>query len=151
MPRFIFFVLVCMVIAIPVYNKITTLKTVNASLIGNVAMRGYDPVELKTNHHLLAGAEEYETVYSGAKWRFVTELNQAHFQLTPNNYMPQFGGYCAYGVAEGYLADGNPKQWVIANNKLYFFFSEGQKALWNQNQNILQQQAHRQWPKITNK
>ena len=149
MPRFLFFVCICMIIAIPIYNKITNLNKVNASLIGNVAIRGYDPVSFFTEEELQAGNEDLEVIYAGAKWRFATDIHKAMFEAAPEDFMPQFGGYCAYGVANNYLADGSPRFWLIDGEKLYFFFSEGQLVMWSQNKDVLLKRSPDNWEQLS--
>ena len=34
-------------------------------------------------------------------------------------YAPQYGGYCAYAVSEGYTATTVPAAWTIVDDKLY--------------------------------
>ena len=72
-----------------------------------VAVRGYDTVAYFTLGEPTAGKEAFETEWRGAKWRFASQEHQDLFVANPDNYAPQYGGYCAYGVALGNLVKIN--------------------------------------------
>ena len=55
----------------------------------------------------------------GAKWKFSTQANLELFKAKPEQYAPQYGGYCAYGVAQGYLVKVEPEQFTVREGKLY--------------------------------
>ncbi|WP_370304113.1 YHS domain-containing (seleno)protein, partial [Pseudooceanicola sp.] len=37
----------------------------------------------------------------------------------PRAYAPRYGGYCAYAMARGFAAKGDPDLWRIHNGRLY--------------------------------
>ena len=41
------------------------------------------------------------------------------FEKDPAKYVPQYGGFCAFGTAQGYKVDGDPNVWKIVGSKLY--------------------------------
>ena len=43
----------------------------------------------------------------------------------PDVYMPRFGGYDPVGVARGVAVPGDPRLWLIADERLYLFYSDG--------------------------
>ena len=56
-------------------------------------------------------------------WRFRNEGNRAAFVADPEVYMPRFGGYDPVAVARGASAPGHPELWLIAEERLYLFYS----------------------------
>ena len=56
----------------------------------------------------------------------------AEFMREPERYAPQYGGYCAYATAHGFIARGDPEQWAIVDHKLYVNNNEFAMALWDQ-------------------
>ena len=52
----------------------------------------------------MAGSRALESEYNGATWRFASAANKAAFDAEPARYAPQYGGYCAWAVSEGYTA-----------------------------------------------
>ena len=88
-----------------------------------LAIAGFDPVAYFTDGEALAGRGEFERAFAGAVWRFRNEGNRAAFTADPNVYMPQFGGYDPTGVARGAPVPGNPRFWLIWNERLFLFYS----------------------------
>jgi YHS domain-containing protein len=66
------------------------------------AIRGYDPVAYFTEGRPVKGSREFSHRWNGAQWRFASAQNRERFAAAPEKYAPQYGGYCAYGVAGGY-------------------------------------------------
>lgn len=90
---------------------------------GSTAIHGYDPVAYFTIGKPLKGKKAHTTVWQGATWKFATAEHQQLFESAPESYAPQFGGYCAYGVAEGTLVKIDPNSWEIVDGKLYLNFN----------------------------
>ena len=97
-------------------------KPVNATLFG-VAIKGYDPVAYFTDAKPVKGESEFTFDWMGATWRFASAAHRDLFKATPEKYAPQFGGYCAWAVSQGYTAGIDPAAWKIVNDKLYLNYS----------------------------
>jgi hypothetical protein len=70
------------------------------------------------------------------------------FKSDPKKYAPQYGGYCAYGMAEGHKAATQPDAWTIVNGKLYLNYSKEVKGLWMKDQQNLIDQADKNWDEV---
>ena len=92
-----------------------------------LAILGFDPIAYFTDGEALPGKGEFEQAYAGAVWRFCNEGNLAAFASAPQIYVPQFGGYDPTGVARGVPVPGNPRFWLIWNERLYLFYSSETK------------------------
>jgi hypothetical protein len=66
----------------------------------------------------------------GAKWKFASQANLDLFKANPEKYAPQYGGYCAYGVAQGYLVKVEPDQFTLLDGKLYLNYDADVQAKW---------------------
>lgn len=66
----------------------------------------------------------------GAAWCFVSAANKGTFVADPEAYAPQFGGYCAWAVSEGYTASTTPEAWSIVDGKLYLNYSRRIQRRW---------------------
>lgn len=85
---------------------------------------GYDVVSYFVDKKPLEGNNKYQTNYDGAKFRFSSEKNLKMFIKNPKSYVPQYGGYCAYAVAEKNIKmqiDGDAYE--IRDGKLYLFYN----------------------------
>ena len=97
-----------------------------------LALKGYDPVAYFIEGKPETGRGEFEAEYKGAKWHFVNAQNREMFLSAPEKYAPQYGGYCAWAVAHGYTAKGDPEAWKIVDGKLYLNYNKDVKQKWEQ-------------------
>lgn len=96
--------------------------------------QGYDVTEY-FNNRAVKGVDAFSTGYNGVKYRFVNQENLDTFKASPDNFVPQYGGYCAYAVAEGTKVGINPETFEIRDDKLYLFYNSwGNNTLesWNE-------------------
>ena len=94
------------------------------------ALSGYDPVAYFTEGAPRAGDPAITAEWGGASWRFVSTANRDAFLAAPETFAPQFGGYCAWAVAEGSLAPIDPDAWSIVGGKLYLNYSSRIRRKW---------------------
>ncbi len=97
---------------------------------GGLALEGYDAVAYFKEGRAVAGSSSYSTRWGGAEWRFASAENRAQFISGPSSYAPQFGGYCAYGISQGYAVRGAPKQWTVYRGKLYMNYNASVRRTW---------------------
>lgn len=112
------------------------------------AIKGYDPVAFFVESKAVKGVKEVTYDWNGATWHFATKKNKDLFVANPEKYAPQYGGYCAYGTADGHKAPTETDTWTIDNNKLYFNYNQNVKKEWNKDRAALIKKADEQWPKI---
>ena len=115
------------------------------------AIRGYDPVAYFVQGKPVKGNKAFTYEWNGADWKFANSQNLAAFKKSPEEYAPQYGGYCAYGTADGHKAPIDPEAWTIVNGKLYLNYDKHVKALWTKDQQGLINKADRNWPIIRDK
>jgi len=116
-----------------------------------LALRGYDPVAYFTSGQAVQGDPRYSLVWNGAKWLFSSAEDLEKFKAGPENYAPQFGGYCSFAVSKGYTANGDPNAWKIVNGKLYLNYSQEVKQMWEQDQDERIKQGEKNWPEFKHK
>ena len=95
-----------------------------------VAIRGYDPVAYFLDGKPVKGSAQFVHTWMGAKWQFASQDHLDRFKAEPAKYAPQYGGYCAYGVASGYLVKIEPEQWAVIDGKLYLNYDADVQARW---------------------
>ena len=96
----------------------------------NVAIHGYDTVAYFTDGKPMRGTDEFEQVWEDTRWQFASATNRELFKANPERYAPQFGGYCAGGLAAGEYANGDPEAWTIVEGKLYLNKSKDLRTFW---------------------
>ena len=116
-----------------------------------LAARGYDVTAYFTQGKPVRGRAAHQLNYKGSTWRFASADNLAKFKADPSAYAPQFGGYCAWAVSQGYIAPGDPEQWKVVDGKLYLNFNARAKELWEADQADAIKRGHANWPGVLTK
>lgn len=112
------------------------------------AISGYDAVAYFSENKPVEGEKENTFIWKGEKWYFSTPANLATFKSNPEKYTPQFGGYCAYGVADGHKAKTDPQAWTILDGKLYLNYSKEVLQLWRKDQKNYIIKANENWAEV---
>lgn len=73
------------------------------------------------------------------------------FRKTPEKYAPQYGGYCAFGLSNGYKAQTDPQAWTIDSGKLYLNYNLNVRQEWNKNRKERIEKADKNWPDVKDK
>ncbi len=116
-----------------------------------LALRGYDPVAYFTLGKPTKGKRDISVKNSGGTYYFASQNNKDRFLQNPTKFLPQYGGYCAYGTAVKNKVDGDPRIWHIVNGKLYFNITRSVDRTWKRNTNGYIKKANRNWPKLKNR
>lgn len=113
---------------------------------GGAALKGYDPVAYFTQKQPVKGMAQFSYQWMNAKWLFASAEDRDKFAASPEQYAPQYGGYCAYAVSQGHTAPVDPEAWTILDGKLYLNYSKGVQKKWDQDRAGYIQKADRNWP-----
>lgn len=112
---------------------------------------GYDPVTYFTEGKPVKGLKEFEYQWMEATWRFASKENLELFKKEPEKYAPQYGGYCAYAVSQGYTAKVDPEAWDIVDGKLYLNYSKSVRKKWREKRDEYIILADKNWPVLRGK
>ncbi|MEM9370521.1 MAG: YHS domain-containing (seleno)protein [Pseudomonadota bacterium] len=114
------------------------------------AIDGTDAVAYFTEGKPVEGSSDFTHEWNGATWRFSTAANRDLFAADPVAYAPQYGGYCAWAVSQGYTASTDPDAWRIVDGKLYLNYNESVQSRWERNipENIAS--GDENWPQVLN-
>jgi len=123
-------------------------EPVYTGTFSNVAVSGYDPVAYFTNGKPVKGSTAHKISHKGAEYLFANAANLAKFKANPSAYAPQFGGYCAWAVSQGYTASADPTVWKIVNGKLYLNYNREVGNKWEKNIPGHIRAANVNWPKL---
>jgi YHS domain-containing protein len=97
----------------------------------NTALQGYDPVAYFESGALAKGDKDITAGYKGATFLFSSAEHRDAFIADPEAYAPQYGGYCAWAMAEGNYAKGDARYWKIVDGKLYLNYNADIQGKWN--------------------
>jgi YHS domain-containing protein len=112
------------------------------------AIGGYDPVAYFKENKPVKGKTEFGFSWKGADWLFASDQNLEIFKANPEKYAPRYGGFCAYGTADGHKAPTSPDAWTIVDGKLYLNYDKSVQSLWKKDQQGYIQKADKNWPEV---
>jgi len=106
---------------------------------------GHDVVSYFQEDTHKLGKASIKSTYKDVTFWFSSHEHKVLFYKEPSKYIPQFGGYCANGIAYGIPWGGNADTWKIIDNKLYIFGGQSSQDafLVNSKENI--SLAHEYW------
>ncbi len=130
--------------ALPVSTYHTGL--VNAD--DGLAIKGYDPVAYFTEGRPVLGNPEIRADLDGATWQFTTVEHRDAFLAHPTRYEPEYGGFCAYGAAQGQKTDIDPAAFSIIGGRLYLNASIDVRTLWRTELAAAIAKADRNWAEV---
>ena len=139
---------VCLLLLLTLAAPAVALSPVNRTTFGGVAIDGWDPVAYFTDGKPVEGSREFVHEWNGATWRFASAAHRDLFAQAPEKYAPQYGGYCAWAVSQGYTADIDPEAWKIQDGRLYLNYSLDVQKKWAADipENVAKGDAN--WPKL---
>jgi YHS domain-containing protein len=112
-------------------SSLTFAANIEVNANGNdLAIKGYDTVSYFTNGAPTKGSTEFTSAYNGAIYQFSTAENRDLFKADPAKYAPQYGGFCAMGVALNQKFDTDPTAWHIRGDKLYLNLNKDVQKKW---------------------
>jgi YHS domain-containing protein len=113
-----------------------------------LAIDGYDPVAYFTEQKPVKGSPEFRVKFEGATFQFASAAHRDTFAANPEQFVPQYGGYCAYGMAKGYKAKIDPAAFTVVGDKLYLNYSEMVQSQWLSDIPGYLRKADANWPDV---
>lgn len=125
-------------------------QAVNTDSTG-LALKGFDPVAYFTVSRAVRGDPQFTAVYDGATYRFSSAANRDIFAREAAKYAPQYGGYCAFGVAGGYKVKIDPEAFAVRDGKLYLNYDRRVQERWLGDVPGYLGKSERNWPELKDK
>ncbi len=123
------------------------------NLENGLAIQGYDPVAYFTQNKAVNGSAANTFTYRNVTYRFATPANLKAFQANPEQYEPQYGGWCAYAMgATGEKVEIDPETFRVKEGKLYLFyhsFINNTLPKWTKDEANLHKKADASWSRIS--
>ena len=124
-------------------------NAVSTGLFNDTAIDGYDTVAYFTQGKPVAGDKKFQILWRDANWRFVSQKNLQLFTENPEMYAAQYGGYCAWAMADGRTAGIDPDAWHIEEGKLYLNYNKNVQKEWLETMEADIISADKRYPEIT--
>jgi len=113
-----------------------------------LAIGGMDAVSYFEGDAPRPGSAGLALIWRGAEWRFASEAAREAFEMRPAAYAPSFGGYCAWSMAQGVLASGDPWVWSVHQGRLYLMHDAAARRLWLGDVAAHVARAEAAWPAV---
>lgn len=149
--RTLVFLLITLVCAVTAQAEELKAKyNVDDSKIG---LQGYSPVSYVDLNLAQRGLKAFKSTHDGVAYYFTSAEQKATFDKEPTKYIPQYGGYCAFGVSAGAKFRIDPNKFLVSDGKLFVFLNDIEvdaKQLWLQGkEKELISKANANWEKLS--
>jgi hypothetical protein len=109
----------------------TTSSATSANDYDLSAIGGYDLVSYHQETGPVRGSGYHVVQDEGVTYLFANTENMATFEANPENYLPAYNGFCAYGVAVGKKFNTDPTVYEIIDGTLYLNLDSGIQNEWS--------------------
>ncbi|MBK5910695.1 hypothetical protein CCR85_04210 [Rhodothalassium salexigens] len=92
-----------------------------------VALDGYDPVAYFTHGVAREGSKDHALTWNGVDWHFSSAEHRRLFEQNPEKYMPRYGGFDAFMMAQDTLMRTDAEDFLVAGGQLYLFSNKALK------------------------
>ncbi|HEX6884159.1 MAG TPA: YHS domain-containing (seleno)protein [Planctomycetota bacterium] len=118
-----------------------------------LALQGYDPVAYFAagGGKPRKGLASLTARHDGVLYRFASEANRKLFLASPAAFEPQYGGWCAYAMADGEKVAIDPESFLVTEGKLTLFFKAwyaDTRAKWRKDEARLTRKADEAWREL---
>ena len=117
--------------------------------VDGIAMDGFDVVAYFREGKPGKGSPAHSVKYKGSEWLFGSAANAEDFKANPQNFEPQFNGWCAYAVSETYVAEVDfIDGWSVLDGKLYLNWNKSTRQSFLEQQDRRKKAAAKNWPDV---
>ena len=113
-----------------------------------VAILGYDPVAYHTQGEPTPGDPGFSAEWLHATWYFATTEHRDMFAENPDKYVPAFGGFCSFAIAQGVKVPVDPAAWTVHDGRLYLNESLLIRKAWRKDVDYYIEIGGRWWQEI---
>lgn len=127
-------------------------ELVNTAGASGIAVGGFDTVAFFTDKKPVNGDPGISSSYHGATYIFASKEHKDLFDATPEQYLPQCGGFCAFGVSVNALFPVDiVNTWQVRDGKLYFNLNKSILKSFNKDFKGNVAKADKNWPELVDK
>ena len=116
----------------------------------NIALQGYSPVSYLDLGLAQMGSKAFKSEHDKVVYYFTSDAQKQKFDADPERYLPQYGGYCAFGIYAGAKFRVDPNKFIVKEDKYYLFLYNVEldaQELWlaENNHEKLKKKADKNW------
>jgi len=119
----------------------------------NIALEGYSPVSYLDLGIAQKGVQQHKSEHDGVVYYFTTDEQKQTFDANPVRYLPQYGGFCAFGIYAGAKFRPDPNKFIVQDGKYFLFLYNLEldaQQLWlaEDNHTGLVKKANQNWSEL---
>jgi YHS domain-containing protein len=120
----------------------------------NIALQGYSPVSYLDLGLAQQGNKNFKSEHKKIVYYFTSAEQKSKFDKNPKKYIPQYGGFCAFGCYAGAKFRVDPNKFLVKDGKYYLYLNNVEldaKQLWlaENNHAKLKSVADTNWKKLS--
>lgn len=120
----------------------------------NIALQGYSPVSYADLALAQKGVKEFKSEYKKVIYYFTSAEQKTTFDKNPEKYLPQYGGFCAFGVFAGAKFRTDPNKFINKDGQYFLYLYNLEldaQQLWvdEDNHEGLVNKANENWEKLS--
>ncbi|WP_422104012.1 YHS domain-containing (seleno)protein [Winogradskyella sp.] len=120
----------------------------------NIALQGYSPVSYLDLGLAQKGNKNFKSEHKKVIYYFTSAKQKTTFDKNPEKYLPQYGGFCAFGCYAGAKFRVDPNKFLIKDGKYYLYLNNVEldaKQLWlaENNHAKLKSVADKNWKTLS--
>lgn len=119
----------------------------------NIALQGYSPVSYLDLGLAQIGNKNFKSEHNKVNYYFTSAEQKAAFDKNPSKYLPQYGGFCAFGIYAGAKFRVDPNKFIVNDGKYFLYLNNVEldaKQLWMaEDHKKLVQKANSNWGKLS--
>lgn len=120
-----------------------------------IGLNGYSPVSYLDLELAQRGSKEYMSEHKGVKYFFTSTDQKKTFDANPGKYLPQYGGWCATGIAIGAKFRTDPNKFLVRDGKYYVYLNSIEVdalQVWNEKgHSEMVKNANENWKELKSK
>lgn len=120
----------------------------------NIALEGYSPVSYADLGLAQKGVKEHKSEFEKVVYYFTSAEQKASFDKNPEKYLPEYGGFCAFGIYAGAKFRPDPNKFINKEGKYFLYLYNLEldaQQLWlnEKNHKKLVDTADKNWSKLS--
>ncbi|WP_299431199.1 YHS domain-containing (seleno)protein [uncultured Maribacter sp.] len=120
----------------------------------NIALAGYSPVSYLDLGLAQKGNKNFKSEHKKVVYYFTSAEQKTTFDKNPGKYLPQYGGFCAFGCYAGAKFRVDPNKFIVEDGKYYLYLNNVEldaKQLWlaENNHSKLKGTADKNWKNLS--
>lgn len=120
----------------------------------NIALQGYSPVSYADLGLAQKGVKAFKSEHEKVAYYFTSAEQKAAFDKNPAKYLPQYGGFCAFGIYAGAKFRTDPNKFISKDGEYFLYLNNLEldaKQLWlnEKDHKKLVGVANKNWEKLS--